>query len=81
MPAAKPRALDAPKPTGRLDGADKQSAIDSYAPKKPHLDLKKDVAKSLRKLERATQRAIDELYLELQLQEGQAIAGEDAAAG
>jgi hypothetical protein len=74
VPAAKPRALDAPKLSQQSDGEDRKSAIDAYAPKKPHLDLKKDVSKSLRKLERATQRAIDELLVELHMQKGQATA-------
>lgn len=76
IPAAKPRALDEPAPAPAQEA--EQTAIDAYAPKKPHLDLKRDAARSLRKLERATQRAIDELRVELQLQEGQEAAGGEA---
>lgn len=42
-----------------------QDVIEAYAPKKPHLDLKRDVAKRLAKLERKTQQAIWELAQEL----------------
>lgn len=72
--AAKPRALDAAtiKPA-EPSSQPNETAIDAYAPKRPHMDLKRDAAKSLRKLERATQRAIDELRVELELQDGAAI--------
>lgn len=72
--ASKPRELDAPAASTLAEAIkDDQSAIDAFAPKKPHMDLKRDVAKSLRKLERRTAQAIDELRVELELQE----AGED----
>lgn len=81
VPAAQPRDLD--KVTVAADGEPNQTAIDAYAPKKPHLDLKRDAAKSLQKLDRATQRAIDELRVELELQQGQLLDPNDgtAAAG
>lgn len=78
VPAAQPRDLD--RVTIAADAEPNQSAIDAYAPKKPHLDLKRDAAKSLRKLERATQRAIDELRVELELQQGQ-VLGEGGDGG
>jgi len=53
---------------------DDQTAINAFAPKKPHQDLKRDVAKALRKLDRQTQRAIDELRVELELQDAPAEA-------
>jgi hypothetical protein len=68
--ASKPRELDAPAPSTLVEAIkDDQTAIDAFAPKKPHLDLKRDVAKALRKLERQTQRAIDDLRIELELQD------------
>lgn len=77
--AAKPRELDAPKPSALAQVTkDDQTAIDAFAPKKPHLDLKRDVAKALRKLQRQTQHAIDDLRVELELQ-GAPEAAEDPA--
>lgn len=68
--AAKPRELDAPKPSALAEVTkDDQTAIDAFAPKKPHVDLKRDIGKALRKLERQTQRAVDELRIELELQD------------
>ena len=82
MAAAKPRALDAAAVAADVDAAPQQTAIDAYAPKKPHMDLKRDAAKSLRKLERVTQRAIDEMRVELELQKGAALpAGDEPANG
>ena len=82
MAAAKPRALDAAAVAVDTATAPQQTAIDAYAPKKPHMDLKRDAAKSLRKLERATQRAIDEMRVELELQEGAALpAGDERTNG
>lgn len=67
--AAKPRELDVPTRSTLAEVIkDDQTAIDAFAPKKPHMDLKRDVAKALRKLERQTQRAIDELRVEVELQ-------------
>lgn len=68
--ASKPRELDAPASSTLADVIkDDQTAIDAFAPKKPHMDLKRDVSKSLRKLERGTALAIDELRVELELQD------------
>lgn len=67
--AAKARPLDEPAAEGGAPRT-QQEIIESYAPKKPHLDLKRDAAKRLRRLERATQRAIDELRVEVELEEG-----------
>lgn len=68
--ASKPRELDAPASSTLADVIkDDQTAIQAFAPKKPHMDLKRDVAKSLRKLERATAQAIDELRVELELKD------------
>lgn len=67
VPAAKSRHLDAPDMTAPR--VDRVAAVDEYAPKKPHLDLKRDIAKKLHKLDRETQRAIDELGAELALQQ------------
>ena len=78
--AAKPRPLDAAKPAPLPEPAQQRTAIDEYAPKKPHADLKRDASKSLRKLERATQRAIDELRVELELEQGSALRAENGAA-
>lgn len=64
VPAAKAPELDAP--TTEADAPmTQQDVIEAYAPKKPHLDLKRDVAKRLAKLERKTQQAIWELAQEL----------------
>lgn len=83
VPAAKARALDTVT-VAPDDPAAKQTAIDAYAPKKPHMDLKRDAARSLRKLDRETQRAIDELRVEVELQQGDALQNREdgvAAAG
>ena len=74
VPAAKPQALPPATITPATDAAAQHTALDAFAPKKPHLDLQRDASKALRKLERATQRAIDELRVEVELQEGHALA-------
>jgi hypothetical protein len=73
-----PRDLDTATITPATEEQDHQTAIDAYAPKKPHLDLKRDASTAMRKLQRATQQAIDELRVELELQEGEAVAGQEA---
>lgn len=68
--ASKPRELDAPAASTLAEAIkDDQTAIDAFAPKRPHMDLKRDVGKSLRKLERRAAQAIDELRVELEMQE------------
>lgn len=77
--AAKPRELDAPKPSTLAEVTkDDQTAIDAFAPKKPHQDLKRDIAKAMRRLERQTQRAIDDLKVELELQDAPPEANDPA---
>lgn len=68
--ASKPRELDAPSSSTLIEAIkDDQTALDAFAPKKPHMDLKRDVARSLKRLERSTARAIDELRVELELKD------------
>ena len=70
--ASKPRELDAPAASTLAEAIkDDQSAIDAFAPKKPHMDLKRDVGRQLRKLDRRTAQAIDELRVELEMQEAE----------
>jgi hypothetical protein len=70
--ASKPRELDKPAASTLADVLkDDRTAIQAFAPKKPHMDLKRDVAKSLRKLEHATAEAIYELKVELEMQENE----------